>query len=222
MADTKISALTAAGALGGAEAVPAVQSGGNVKISATQFGDLTAGRFHPGLTSATWYGPAATITTFGTGVAADFLYLVPIFVPYACTITDLGIYVVTGAGNAKFGLYSNVAGVPTTLLGSTSLVSTASSTADASGTLTVAVSVGAGMCWAAILFSGTPTVAQYGTDGMAAFLIGGDTVSHVVKAGGPIICCWHGSGGYTAGMQATVGSPARQYGAAPAIAFKVQ
>ena len=45
MADKKISAMTAASALGGAELIAGVQSGGNVKITATQIATYVLTQF---------------------------------------------------------------------------------------------------------------------------------------------------------------------------------
>lgn len=223
MADTKTSALTAASALAGTEVVPGVQSAASVKISGNQLTALALSSLHPGFISTRWYGPVGSVFPLNAATTADFLYCIPLLIPVACTITDVGVYVNTGAGSAKFGLYNTVAGVPSARLGITTTAGTsmAASGAFQSGALTVAQAVTPGVYWAAVLFDNTPAVNQVpGGDPLISYLIGADTGAHVV--GGPSVTGYTGTGTYTGGMNTTFTSPVPRYGNTPAIAFKVQ
>lgn len=224
MADTKTSALSSASALTGAEQLPGVQSAASVKITGTQLGDLTSNRFHPGFLSANWYGPAGCTVSFGSSAAADFLYAIPLIVPFACTITDLGIYVGTGAGstNVKLALYNSIAGVPSALLSTVAAQPTATSATAVSGALAAAQAVSAGLYWAAALFNGTPGVAQIAGDPILAALIGADTIAHAITAAGATVTGYTGTGTYSGGFNSTFASPSRRYAPTPAIAFKIQ
>lgn len=215
---------TSATSLAGADLFEIEQGGTSKKITGALVGDLAASRLHPGFLSANWYGPAGSTVSFNSNTGADLLYSIPIIVPFACTITDLGIYVGTGAGstNVKLALYNSVAGVPSALLSTVAAQATTASAAAASGALAVAQAVSAGLYWAAALFNGAPSVAQVAGDPILAALMGADTIAHATPAAGATVTGYTGTGTYSGGFNSTFASPARRYAPTPAICFKIQ
>lgn len=115
-------------------------------------------RSHPGIrtTPTTYYMPLTVSGGAGTSaVAANTLYFLPFYLG-AATVDRIGIEVTTlAAGNARLGLYRNVAGLPTSLILDCGTVSTgANAIVEASFT---ALGVPDEPFWAAVVFDATPT-----------------------------------------------------------------
>lgn len=90
MADTKISALSAASTLAGTEELPVVQGGTSKKATVTQVAAHGAARMQTG-TKATGTLVAATATTIA----------VPYPTPFTGTIPKVNLTIVSGAGNER-------------------------------------------------------------------------------------------------------------------------
>lgn len=88
--------------------------------------------------------------------AADVLYACPIYVPNTCRLGHLFPEVTTGAaGNMRFGIYTDVAGIPATLLFDSGEVSTAVAGVKRAA---LGLTVPYGFYWTAVVFSATPTM----------------------------------------------------------------
>lgn len=108
MPDTKISALTAASSVAGADVVPIIQSGANKKATVSQIAIATAE--HPGYVAGRWYFPqiAATIAN-GAAVGLNTIIFSPVFILKPITIDALAAYVPTAVSgaNCQLAVYSN-------------------------------------------------------------------------------------------------------------------
>jgi len=137
MADTKISALTAASTLSGTEPVPVVQGGVTVKATAQDIANLApssvpAGGYHDGplLYSAARRlipGKLSNASVSSTSQAGNRVFLIPFVAPRNMTIVDGVVYGVSGAGiglGFYIGIYDNTTDadedIPGTLLTSAS------------------------------------------------------------------------------------------------------
>src|SRR5579884_4386674 len=106
MADTKISALSAAASLTGAEKIPMVQSGADVAATPEQFGMISV---HPGYVAARWYSPLFIGIGGGTALTTNGVTLIPFIVPKRITISDLAVRITTAAtgGHIRLGIYNS-------------------------------------------------------------------------------------------------------------------
>jgi hypothetical protein len=94
-------------------------------------------------------------------VTAGTLYSHPLMIWSSMTVRGLYVRVVTGVAstNCMSAIYSNVSGLPGTLLGYTASASTASSASNAGGALVGGnLTLAAGMYWAATICNGAPTL----------------------------------------------------------------
>jgi hypothetical protein len=134
MADTKISALTAATAIAGNEAIPTSLSGANVRVSPELLASVMV---HPGYVAGRWYSPPVTITT-GAAQVADQIRLMPFMVASRCTVSDLGVRITTAAasGHIRLGIYASNA---TTKMPTGSALSTCIVATDSTGTISTAL-----------------------------------------------------------------------------------
>lgn len=110
---------------------------------------------HPGFVSGSWY-PAVPANQIGNGVTAlsTRSYFIPIFIPSAVTITDLGGKVITlsAAGLFGLGIYAmhETTKRPTgTVLASVMGLSTTNANTAVSATIGDPVTFGRGWYWAA-------------------------------------------------------------------------
>jgi hypothetical protein len=113
------------------------------------------------------------VSSATVGLAANVLYFVPFRLP-GLPVNRVQAETTTGAGNARFGIYSNLNGNPDTLLCETA------GAVDVSGvavfTTAIPDIVLPEWCWGAMVCSGTPTVrggslgnsATLGTDNLGA------------------------------------------------------
>lgn len=141
------------------------------------------------MTVAIWPNPVTGrfySSTLGTGalttltVTQDILYATPIFISSTITATSIGIEVTTfSAGNVRCGIYTDVAGVPTTLLVDSGAISTGTSNGFKSAVISQILTPA--WYWLAALFSVTPGVRAMTTASSLHLLgatSGTDTVIH--------------------------------------------
>ena len=114
MANTKISALPAASALGGSEILPAVQTGADVGATALQLQAFALAALQPAYISSNYYLPPFVSLGAGTALTANSIGLMPFVLPAAMTVKALGAYISTAAsgGNIQCAVYANSAGRP--------------------------------------------------------------------------------------------------------------
>lgn len=225
MADTKISALSAATALTGAETVPVVQGGATVRTTAYD-ASLVGG--HPGYVTGLWYTPphatvlAAVITTI------DTLYAVPLQIFRPISIQALGLNCTTGqaGGAARIGIYSNTSGRPDALLHQGSSTLDLSTSGGKSISVTGSPTYQPGWYWLATLFTASstmPSVVQVSsTDAGTAELIGHGTLATAFQASnGPTGVSVART--YASGFPSTFGAATIRTGgqATPAGAFQL-
>lgn len=105
MADTKVSALTAATSLTGNETLPIAQSGSS-KSATPEL--LAKAIIHPGYVAGKWYAPMLGVQS-GTAMAADTVKVIPFFVPQRITVSDLAIRITTvsAGGHVRVGIYAS-------------------------------------------------------------------------------------------------------------------
>lgn len=112
---------------------------------------------HPGAhgtPTAYYFSPAISASSATSAMVADRLHYQPIVLPGA--VTRIGIEVTTGAaGTCRLGIYSNVNGLPGSLIVDAGDVDT---TNIALVEATIAVTLGTEWVWLAANFSSTPTV----------------------------------------------------------------
>lgn len=141
------------------------------------------------MTIAIWPNPVGGrfySTTLGTGalttlsVTIDILYATPIFISSTITASVIGVEVSTGAtGNVRCGIYTDVAGAPTTLLVDSGAISTATPAAFKSAVISQVLTPA--WYWLAAVFSATPAVRAYNTTNSLHLLgasSGTDTAVH--------------------------------------------
>lgn len=117
--------------------------------------------------------PTVLISTTTSAVVANILYYQPIYLPNQ-TIDRIGIETTAGtAGNCRVGLYTNVDGMPGTLIIDGGAINTASS-AVLEATIS-ATTLPAAWVWMAAIFDATPTV-RVGT-GANNWLLGSGSTS---------------------------------------------
>jgi hypothetical protein len=171
MNDTKISALPGAAALGGGELLPGVQAGANVAITPAQIVQHVladqatddalrgaAGLLHPGYVPGLSYCPPFMTAPSGVAVTADTLYAIPMPIARPCSINAIGFRVmISTAGSARFGIYSNAAGPDAKIAEGASAPSTGASVS-AELALAAPAALKPGLYWLAALFSAAPTI----------------------------------------------------------------
>ena len=128
---------------------------------------------HPGYIVNRYYVPA-TFTGAGAagGIAANFLFAVPVFIAEAVTIHKLGANVTTaGSAGSKFrlGLYHNSGGVP-----GAAVYRSGELALDAIAEVedTVSISVAPGWYWLAIVFSASASITLHSTSAQNVGLLG--------------------------------------------------
>ena len=134
-----------------------------------QLGDLAAAPFIlPGLIANTWYSARQVYGGDLTpaSMAADRLQCVPIFIPKATTLTEMGVYRAggtTASATARLGLYTSTSeGIPGTLVLDAGTVSVSTTGAKTITGLSQALS--AGWYWAAVCagsWTGTLTLTGF-------------------------------------------------------------
>lgn len=157
MADTKTSALTAASALDGTEAFPAVQGVTLKKVTGAQLKTLAQnGAFmSAGYIANNWYLPYGIMSVGAGGALANgSIHLIPCIIPAAVTIKGLCARVTTaGSTNIQLALYANDAatGRPTgtPIVSTGNIANTAPGVVGASGNVT-STPVSAGVYWMAV------------------------------------------------------------------------
>jgi hypothetical protein len=111
MADTKISALSDAAALGGTEQIPGVQSAANVKLTPAQLATyaLSVDPIHPGYVAGRWYFAEPGQIVAASAIGVNSIRFMPFRIFKPVTITQLGARVTTlsAAGNFQLAIYAN-------------------------------------------------------------------------------------------------------------------
>jgi hypothetical protein len=187
MADTKISALSAASALGGTETFPVVQSAANKGATVAQAATYVRAPIHPGYISGRWYsqGPMTLIT--GTAFAAtNLLRFLPMQILSSVTIQKLGLRVATlgSGGNAQCAIYARDAttGLPTgNPLLNTGNISTNAPGAIASAALTNTAFT-PGVYWAGVMVDNTSAVFTTMGNNPTSYLHGSATFADIIGA----------------------------------------
>lgn len=121
MPDTKISGLTAGDPALSTDEIPAARSGTNVKITAQSIADLASGGtpsdFQPAIVTGNYYTAPMIDGSTSLFPGANVMYAVPFWTSHAETWTRIGIYVASGDGDVRLGIYQNGANnLPGTLL----------------------------------------------------------------------------------------------------------
>jgi hypothetical protein len=169
-----------ASTLTGREAVLLVQEDGQpVAASSSQITELTRTASHPGMRVGTIYYFAATVlpSAATATVTINSLYAQPISV--VGTVNRIGIEVTTGvAGGCRLGLYSNLNGLPGTLLVDAGIIDT-TATAIVEATISDTILRGEWV-WMVSVFSAAAVV-RTGTVGSTMFA-GSSTPSAGIKA----------------------------------------
>jgi hypothetical protein len=145
-----------------------------------------AGRFYTGLAGLT---PAALLTVAST------IYAVPVRIPSNIPVQTISANVTTGqtGGKVRFGIYTDLAGVPTSLIaGSDSGDQVATGTAAATLTPAAPISLNDGWYWLALTATASSTMPSVtGTTANAALELsrdlGFDTLAHAVAASGEFL-----------------------------------
>ena len=151
MANTRISALPPAAALGGAEIVPAVQSGADVGVTASQLQAFATGL--PGFISGNWYVPFGMYSlAAGGALVASSIRLAPFIVPVPMTVKGLAARVTTiGTSNIQLAIYASngATGRPTgpALVSTGNLANTAAAQVSSAVTATL---LAPGLYWMAV------------------------------------------------------------------------
>lgn len=160
---SKISELSNATTLTGAETFPLVQSGSTVKDTISDVALYTianAGLTGPGYISGRYYmNPFISQSLSTANVGANSMFFVPIYIYKTQTFTGMAYWATASTPNARFGVYTNNNGVPGTLVGGTEIGAAAivtGSTQDRA--FTAPVSFTPGWYWMAILTDGTVTL----------------------------------------------------------------
>ena len=194
MANRKISQLTAASALSGAELIPAVQSGADVAIAASALFPL------PGYVSGNWYlPPSISGVAAGGAMPANTICLSPFILLAPVTVKTLGARLTTAASNAganvALALYASTpiasAGyrpTGTPLLASGAILATTAGVIASAALTPAALSAGA-IYWAAVWadsLAATATAAIFQAQSIAnpltSILVGSATQSHISPA----------------------------------------
>lgn len=128
--------------------------------------------FHPGFVSGSFYAcPGSGGTLSNQPVAANTLYFVPFFCPYAVTFTSIACYVNTLAAgtSCELGIYANNNGNPSSLLYDAGTVSSATTGVKA---LSGSFALNPGWCWLAIASDGTPSIGNSPVNPISSMLMG--------------------------------------------------
>lgn len=173
MADSTVSSLTAASALGGTELFYGVQSSADRKVTATQMKTFVYAGLFPGPVVGNWYIPLGC-NSIGAGTApgVNSIRLKLVYFPVQITIDTLGLNISTlgAGGNVQIAIYANNAstGRPT----GTALVSTASITTASTGVVSSAASLqlGPGFYWTATNTDSAAAVFRAETAATATFM----------------------------------------------------
>jgi len=131
--------------------------------------------YHPGIRSSptSYYLAATKVAGTGTSaLVADRIYYLPFFLP-GLVVDRLGIETTAGAGNARLGLYTNLNGMPDTLILDGGVLDISSS-AVLETTIT-ATTLPATWVWMCAAVSSTPTVRSATASGTS--IIGGSSPS---------------------------------------------
>lgn len=108
-AQEKISAMPAAAALTGAETIPGVQGGANVKLTPAQILNYV-GPFltqHPGYIVGHFYSTSTNGNAVGAAIAVNSARFIPFIPEQTCTLSALGAVVTTiGATNFQLAIYA--------------------------------------------------------------------------------------------------------------------
>lgn len=123
-----------------------------------------SGILKPYYISGRYYDNRTTMAQPGTVVAtAGTIFYVPIYIFDSITINQIGVYVGTGGAGSttRLALYTHTNGVPSTLI--TDYGTVATTTSSAAATITISVSLTAGLYYIAVLTTATaPTLASAG------------------------------------------------------------
>jgi len=149
VASTRISALPAAAPLAGPEILPAVQSGGDVGVTAAQLALFASGL--PGFISGNWYMPFGIANVVaGAALAQGSIRFVPFILPAPMTVKALAVRITTaGTSNLQLALYASSGGRPSgnALAATSSIANTSTGLQSASVT---PAALTPGLAWMAV------------------------------------------------------------------------
>lgn len=175
MANTAISALTAATSIAGADLVPVVQ-GGTTKKSPASLIRQSGGSPHYWV-SGRYYTKGGTpgSVTPTNGV----IFYQPIDIPNDVTLTEACVNLTAAAASSviRIGIYSNVNGVPATLLVEPTSATQIDSSTTGAKTATFSQAVTAGTWWLALVVQGSSAVAMSALAGDSSTIIGSTTAA---------------------------------------------
>lgn len=186
-----------------------------------EIGEDVSTLVHPGYVSGLWY-PGTGSSYASTAVVADVLYATPLVLHKTVTLSGLGIRVTTGVvGFAKFGVYANSAGRPSTLIAAGNQTPITDATADISTTFASNPTLTPGIYWLVSVYSAAPSIA--GTATSASFIgamIGGTAITNAANTSAQANG-FTGVGTYAAGPPATFGTATQRTLATPGVCFQV-